>query len=49
MSASSIIASIPISKPGLNYLVPTPWYTSLYSGGTNSVCSTSLPTTQPLW
>lgn len=26
MSASTVLAGIPVQKTGLNYLVPTPWY-----------------------
>jgi hypothetical protein len=38
MSGSTVLAGIAVSKVGLNYLVPTPWYCCTDLGGMNSVC-----------
>lgn len=43
MSSNALLAGIPISKSGLNYLVPTTWYFPPHSGGTNFTRSIATP------
>ena len=47
MSSCPVLGGIPVTKPGLNFLVPSHWYSPPYPGGNSSISSTKIKMPPP--